>query len=107
MKLNTEQISDIAKRGDLGKTKLPSKVKTLFVTSHEISAGQHVKMQAAFQKYTDNAVSKTVNLPGNAKVADIKKIYLLAWKLGCKGLTVYRYGSRKKQILSFCKKCKI
>src|SRR3989338_774267 len=75
-------------------------------TAHDIPSGWHVRIQAAFQKYTDNAISKTVNLPEKATVKDIEKIYLLAYKLKCKGLTVYRYNSRKDQVLEICKKCK-
>jgi ribonucleoside-diphosphate reductase alpha chain len=65
-------------------------------------------MQATFQKYVDNAISKTVNLPFDSKIEDVKKIYLDAWKSGCKGLTVYRNNSRKIQAINFCKdKCNI
>jgi ribonucleoside-diphosphate reductase alpha chain len=56
-------------------------------------------MQSVFQKYTDNAVSKTINLPKNSKISDVKKIYELALKLKCKGITVYRYGSKSQQVL--------
>jgi ribonucleoside-diphosphate reductase alpha chain len=78
---------------------IPVDVKRLFVTALDIKPEWHVRMQAAFQKYTDNAVSKTVNLPKNATKNDIKKIYLLAHKLKCKGITVYRYGSKEEQVL--------
>jgi len=104
--LGEKELMNIAVRGSVKKTKLPSKLKKLFVTAHDISPEQHVKIQAAFQKYTDNAVSKTVNLPSNAKISDVKKTILLAHKLGCKGLTIYRDKSRKKQVLRLCK-CKL
>jgi ribonucleoside-diphosphate reductase alpha chain len=78
---------------------IPADVKRLFVTALDIESEWHVKMQAVFQKYTDNAVSKTVNLPREATVEDVRKIYELAWKLKCKGVTVFRYGSKPEQVL--------
>ncbi len=93
-------MEKIARTGSIQHIKeVPEKVKKLFVTALDIPPEWHVKMQAAFQQYTDNAVSKTVNLPKNAKIEDVEKVFMLAWKLKCKGITVYRYGSKKKQVL--------
>jgi ribonucleoside-diphosphate reductase alpha chain len=90
----------IAKEGNVSKNKkIPTDVRKAFITSLEIKPEWHVKIQSAFQKYVDNAVSKTVNVPNDAKPSDIEKIYLLAYKLKCKGTTVYRYGSKDQQVL--------
>jgi ribonucleoside-diphosphate reductase alpha chain len=82
---------------------VPDEITRIFVTSHDIDPQWHVKMQAAFQKYTDSAVSKTVNLPHEATPADVAKIYITAWKLGLKGLTIYRDRSRDSQVLTIGK----
>jgi ribonucleoside-diphosphate reductase alpha chain len=95
----------LATEGTLqGTEEVPGELKEIFVTAHDIAPEWHVRMQAAFQKYTDNAVSKTVNLPRDATPDDVAHIYNLAYDLGCKGVTIYRDGSKKRQVLSFDKK---
>jgi ribonucleoside-diphosphate reductase alpha chain len=79
---------------------IPKEVREIFRVAHDVRPEAHVKMQAAFQKYTDLAVSKTINLPADASADDVQAAYLLAWKLGCKGITVYRDGSRGEGVLA-------
>jgi ribonucleoside-diphosphate reductase alpha chain len=81
--------------------KIPEELKRLFVISFDVRPEQHLKIQSAFQRYTDNSVSKTINLPAEATVDDVAYIYMKAYKLKCKGITIYRYGTREHQVLSF------
>ena len=97
-----ELMNRIAKEGSIRNiNEIPEDIKKIFVTAHDITPEWHIRMQAAFQKYTDNAVSKTVNLPMDATIDDVSKVYNLAYELGCKGVTIYRDGSRENQVLSF------
>lgn len=83
-----------------GIAEVPQKWQNVFITAPEIDSDTHVLMQAAFQKYTDNGVSKTINMPNSATVEDVRKAYLLAWETGCSGITIYRDGSKSVQVLN-------
>ncbi len=99
-----EVFAHVAEKGTCqGILEIPRDIQRLFVTSHDISPAYHVRMQAAFQKYTDNAVSKTVNLPENASRKSVAEVFKLSRRLGCKGITVYRDKSRDKQVLNLVK----
>ncbi|NLU03866.1 MAG: ribonucleotide reductase, partial [Methanothermobacter sp.] len=101
-RLDKRSLEAIESRGSLrGVPGVPAGIRRLFVTAHEIDPVFHVKMQAAFQRYVDNAVSKTVNLPADSSPADVERVFRAAHELGCKGVTVYRYGSKVDEVLRF------
>lgn len=95
-------LESVVKRGDLrGLTGIPADVRSIFRTALEITAADHIEMQAAFQEFTDNAVSKTVNLPAKATREEVAKAFLLAYEKGVKGITVFRYGGKKGTLVKF------
>jgi ribonucleoside-diphosphate reductase alpha chain len=99
--LSSDLLAEINATGSLATVPgIPADLKELFVTAHEVAPDVHVHMQAAFQRYTDNAVSKTVNLPETATPADVEQVVQLAYQLRCKGVTVFRYGCKGSQVLS-------
>lgn len=96
---NSEITSEILRNGSVQNLKIPEKLKKIFKTALEIKPELHLAMQAAFQRHTDNAVSKTINLPQETTIKDVKRIFVTAHKLKCKGITVFRYGSKPAQVL--------
>lgn len=99
-----ELLERIAQTGSIqGFKEIPEEIKRIFVTSMDVSPDDHIAIQAAFQRHTDNAVSKTINFPENATKDAIRRAYSLAWHQGLKGITIYRYGSRPVQVLNLKK----
>lgn len=98
---SAELMDEIARRGSIQHiANIPKEIREVFVTAMDLEPSQHVEMLAAFQKYTDNAVSKTINLPNSATVDDVLAVFYQAAELNCKGITVYRDGSREVQVLN-------
>jgi ribonucleoside-diphosphate reductase alpha chain len=98
---SSELVEHLAAGGSLrDRPEVPADVRRLFITAHEIAPEWHVRMQAAFQQHVDSAVSKTINFPQQGTVADVAEAYMLAYREGCKGITIYRDGSRTGQVLS-------
>lgn len=98
---SADLMEKIAQSGTLqGVDGIPEDIKRVFVTDWDITPEWHVRMQSVFQRYTDNSVSKTINLPAESTPDDIRKVYVMAHELKCKGITIYRYGSKKNQVLT-------
>ena len=97
---NRGLMESIALKGSIQEfPSVPAHLKRIFLTALDIPPEWHIEIQAAFQKYTDNAVSKTINLPQEATVEDVAKAYRMAYERKCKGITIFRYGSKKHQVL--------
>ena len=107
-KSGSDILAHVRRTGTLSSAQVPDDIKDLYKTATEIKPDHHIRMQAVVQKHVDNAVSKTVNLPEKSGVDEILRIFLLARSLGCKGVTIYRYNSKKEQVLSRgCEMCRV
>ena len=99
--LNPELIKSLSEGASLQELlQVPKEVKKLFITTFEIPPVWHIKIQAAFQEYTDNAVSKTINFPRDATKNEVREAFLMAYQERCKGITIYRSGSKPSQVLA-------
>jgi ribonucleoside-diphosphate reductase alpha chain len=99
--LSTPLLRRVLREGSLARiAEVPEELRRVYVTAQDVPPDWHVRMQAAFQRWCDNGVSKTVNLPPEATQADVRRVYLLAWELKCKGITVFRSGSKSAQVLA-------
>ncbi|MHC4758973.1 MAG: vitamin B12-dependent ribonucleotide reductase, partial [Planctomycetota bacterium] len=100
---NEKLVEQIAKKGTIqDMSKIPAKIRKIFKCAHDIKPEGHIRMQAAFQRHCDAAVSKTINLPEDVSVGAVDKAYKMAYELGCKGITVYRKGSREGEPMCIC-----
>lgn len=103
-KVRDRIVREVANSGSVAHVSgVPEEVKLVYRTAHDIAPEWHIKMQAAWQKYTDNAVSKTINFPHSATIDEVENAYMMSWKMGCKGITIYRDGSKDVQILNIGK----
>ena len=93
-------IRAIVRVGTIENLDVPKEIKEVFVTAHKINPEWHLKMQSVFQRYIDNAISKTINFPKSATIEQIRNSFLRAYELGCKGITVYREGSLNEQVIN-------
>jgi len=97
-----ELMAEVGRVGSLKDIQsIPDDLKKVFITSFDVSPDIHLRIQTAFQEHTDNSVSKTINLPADATVEDVRNIFMMAHELKCKGITIYRYNTKRDQVLSF------